>query len=92
MNSVPRVCEETSENCQEKSSSRGLCTRHYDRRKRAGTLPPLKRKLRNNPDAKCGQPGCGKVLYNLKHELCATHYNRFLKGIPMDLPVKPWGG
>lgn len=90
MTSVARICEEESEPCDNPASSRGLCTRHYDRRKRRGALPPLKRALREDAGL-CARPDCDRPQYNLRLELCATHYNRHLRGIRMDLPVRKWG-
>lgn len=80
-----RTCSEDA--CENSPVARGICGKHYQRRAKAGTLPP-KIKVRAE---RCEVDGCaGKVRYG---GLCATHYrHRKAEGRSCAAPGCDGGG
>lgn len=71
----------------------GLCGPHYARKKR-GTPNwerPIKDTSRTRKEVQvCSVEGC-TLFATAARGFCITHYNRVLKGIDMNIPVKRWG-
>src|SRR5690606_17951847 len=85
MTSVARKCEVSD--CERPHIAKGLCTLHYNRKKR-GT--PLEAPVRKDPEAKgakCSVEACDRTEVAARG-LCGAHYSRLRKGQDLDSPVK----
>ncbi len=78
--------------CGEKRGQSGrslLCGPHDLRKRKYGDPlagPPIVKRI---PSAglDCSHPGCGEAAK--RHGMCTAHYQRFMAGKPMDVPVAP---
>lgn len=68
--------------CDRAVTARGLCAKHYDFRKRHGTLPP-----KAPPWTKCSVPDCTSTLKGGKG-LCSKHYQRLKFRGSLDQPLQ----
>lgn len=68
----------------------GLCTGHYERKRKGQDLnSPIrpKRPVASRRPALCRHEGCGKPAKTFGY--CWAHYYRERNGLDMDLPTKP---
>ena len=71
--------------CERKHYGNGLCSLHYQRKKRGYPIDAPIRTMRKAPsDGKCTHPGCEKPYEG--NGYCAMHRARLRLGIDMDKP------